>query len=70
MLVKDPSGLTLGPITRVGQTADGATAVEVAVDGRRVSLSPSILSLNASGDGATSSMSKAEIQAAQARAPE
>ena len=69
MLVKDPSGLTVGPITRIAQTPGGATAVEVSLDGRRVSLSPRILSLNASGDGALSSMSKAEIQAAQARGP-
>jgi hypothetical protein len=70
MLVKDPSGFTVGSITRVTQTANGATAVEVDVDGRRMSLAPSILSLNARGDGALSSMTKAEIQAASARAPD
>ena len=70
LVVKDPSGLTIGPITRVAETAEGATAVEVDLDGRRVSLSPSILMLNPSGDGVLSSMTKAEIRGATARSPE
>lgn len=69
MIVKDPAGLTVGPITRVAQTAEGATAVEVNLDGRRVSLSPNVLTLSPAGDGALSSMTKAEIQAASARLP-
>jgi hypothetical protein len=69
MVVRDPSGATIGPITRVAQTADGAAAVEVDLDGRRVSLSPSILMLKPSGDGVLSSMTKAEIRAAAARSP-
>ena len=69
MLVRDPSGLTVGRITRVGQTAEGATAVEVDLGGRRVNLSPSILSVDASGNGARSSMTKAEIQGSSARLP-
>jgi hypothetical protein len=67
MLVKDASGVTVGPIRRVGQTADGAAAVEVELDGRAVSLSPHILTVNETGDGALSSMTKAEIKAASAR---
>lgn len=70
LVVKDPSGLTIGPITRVAQTADGVTAVEVNLDGRRVSLSPSVLMLKPSGDGVVSSMTKAEIRGASARSPE
>jgi len=70
MVVKDASGRTIGSITRVDQTADGATAVEANIDGRRVSLSPAVLSLNASGTGALSSMTRAEILAALARGPE
>jgi hypothetical protein len=69
MAVKDPSGLTIGRITRVGQTPEGETVVEVDLDGRPVNLSPSVLSLNASGDAALSSMTKAEIRAADARSP-
>jgi hypothetical protein len=69
MQVKDPSGLTIGTITRVGQTAEGATAVEVTLDGRTVNLSPSILTLDGSGRTASSSMTKAEILAAHARSP-
>jgi len=69
MLVRDPSGIIVGRITRVGQTAEGETAVEVDLDGRRVNLSPNVLSVDASGTGARSSMAKAEIQGASARLP-
>jgi hypothetical protein len=69
MLVKDPSGLRIGTISRIGQTVEGATAVEVDLDGRTVNLSPSILTLDASGRMASSSMTKAEILAADARSP-
>jgi hypothetical protein len=67
MSVEDPSGAIIGSITRVAQTAEGATAVEVDLDGRRVSLAPTVLSLNARGDRVLSSMTKAEIEAASAR---
>jgi len=69
MSVEDPSGAVIGSITRVAQTAAGATAVEINLDGRRVSLAPTILSLSARGDRARSSMTKAEIEAASARTP-
>lgn len=69
MLVKDPSGVIVGRITHVGQTAEGETAVEVDLDGRRVNLSPNILSVDVSGSGARSSMTKAEIQGSSARLP-
>jgi hypothetical protein len=69
LIVRDPAGAIIGPITRVAQTANGATAVEVDLDGHRVSLSPSILMLKPSGDGVLSSMTKAEIRAASARSP-
>jgi hypothetical protein len=69
MLVKDPSGVIVGRITRVGQAAEGETAVEIDLDGRRVNLSPNILSVDVSGSGARSSMTKAEIQGSSARLP-
>lgn len=67
MIVRDESGAVIGPITRVGQTAEGAPAVVVNMDGRPVNLSPNILTRDTSGDGALSSMSKAEIRSASAR---
>ena len=69
MIVKDASGSTIGPITRVGQTAEGVAAIEVDLNGRRVSLSPTVLTLSTTGDTVMSSMSKAELQAASGRSP-
>lgn len=64
MTVKDSAGDTIGKITRVGRTADGTAAVAVDMDGKTVNLAASTLSLNARGDEAVSTMTKAEIKAA------
>ncbi|MDP3747469.1 MAG: hypothetical protein Q8Q88_10530 [Phenylobacterium sp.] len=66
MVVKDSAGVTVGTITRVGKTADGAAAVavNVDVDGKTVNLASSTLNLSPTGDAAVSSMTKAQIKAA------
>lgn len=65
MMVKDAQGSTIGPISRVIRTPDGATTVSVTVNGRNVNLPASALTASADG-GAVSSMSKAQITASTA----
>ena len=66
--VTDASGGAVGKIARVGKTADGTDAVEVDIDGKKVSLPASALSMSPTGNGVVSSMTKADILAAQAAA--
>jgi hypothetical protein len=65
MTVKDAQGTTIGTISRVIKTPDGATTYAVSVDGRTINLPGSALSLGAAGE-AISSMSKAQITASTA----
>jgi hypothetical protein len=65
MTVKDAQGVTIGTISRVIKTPDGATTYAVSVDGRNVKLPGSALTMGASGE-AISSMSKAQITASTA----
>jgi hypothetical protein len=65
MTVKDAQGQTIGTIDRVIKTPDGATTVAVKVDGRRVNLPGSTLSVSPTG-GAVSTMTKAQITASTA----
>jgi hypothetical protein len=60
MTIKDSSGAAVGKITRVGQSG-GAPAALVDVDGKTVVVLGSTLS--ASGDSATSTQTKEEIEA-------
>lgn len=66
--VTDASGGAVGKIARVGKTADGTDAVEVDIDGKKVSLPASALSMSPTGTGVVSSMTKADILAASAAA--
>ena len=63
MPVKDAQGALVGSIARVIKTPDGATTFSVSVDGRNVNLPGSALTLSPTGDGAISTMSKAQIAA-------
>jgi hypothetical protein len=69
MVVKDSAGATVGKITHVGKTGDGAATVAVNVDGKTVSVPVSSLSLNPAGDAAVSTMTKTEIKAAAPAKP-
>ena len=63
MPVKDAQGGLVGSIARVIKTPDGATTFSVSVDGRNVNLPGNALTLSPTGDGAISTMSKAQIAA-------
>ncbi len=64
MTVKDPAGAIVGPVTRVGKTADGKDAVLVNIDGKDVGLPASILSKAQDGSSLVSSATKDQILAA------
>jgi 2-oxoglutarate dehydrogenase E2 component (dihydrolipoamide succinyltransferase) len=66
-VVKDKSGGTIGSVSRVGKTADGADAVEVNIDGQPVGLPASLLTVADNGD-VVAPVTKAQILAAQAKA--
>lgn len=66
MVVKDSAGATIGKIADVGSASDASATVAVDVDGKKVKVPASTLSLNAKGDAAVSSQTKAEIKAAKA----
>lgn len=65
MAIKDAQGSSIGTISRVIRTPDGATTISANVDGRNVNMPASTLTLGADG-GAVSSMSKAQITASTA----
>ena len=67
MIVHDKTGGTIGSVSRVGKTADGADAVEVNIDGKPVGLPISMFTVAQNGD-LVSPVTKAQIQAAAAGA--
>jgi hypothetical protein len=69
MVVKDSAGATVGKITQVGQTSDGTAAAALDVDGKRVVVPASTLTVAEAGDQAVSSLTKAQIKAAAAAKP-
>lgn len=66
MTVKDSAGATVGKIASVGAATDASATVGLSVDGKTVEVPATTLSLNAKGDGAVSTQTKAEIKAAKA----
>lgn len=63
MVIRDAQGSTVGTVSRVIRTPDGATTISANVDGRNVNLPASALTLGSDGV-AVSSLSKAQIAAA------
>ena len=69
MPVQDPSGQTVGVISRVGKTAEGVPAAELNVDGKPITIALANLSLAPTRDHAVTSATKAQVQAAARQAP-
>jgi hypothetical protein len=63
--IKDPTGASIGTVVKAGKASNGQTAVVVSMDGKEVSLPLNLFSMN--GEGVTSSVTKAQIQAAMAK---
>ena len=63
--VKDATGASIGTVVKAGTASNGQAAVVVKVDGKDVSLPATLFSMN--GDSVTSSVTKAQIQAAMAK---
>jgi hypothetical protein len=69
MPVTDSSGAAVGAISRIGRTADGTPAAELAVEGKTLPIALAALTLAPSGDHAVVAASKAQVEAAARQNP-
>jgi hypothetical protein len=66
MAVTDKNGARVGTVAQIGHTAEGAPAVLLDVDGKKIGVPESILTVDPAGDHAVASVTKAQIVTAGA----